>query len=506
MKKFISILLCLVLTVAVVVPVWAESGEKDYPVILVPGRGVDDLMYDTQGNQILPVQMPEADYFVKAFFESAPKWDHGMVTGDFDPWVEKVMEYFAPVYANAIPDKNGEITDSSGPSYVSGNGNILWDDANYDYCFKYDWRRDPCESADRLNEYIKQIKEANNCDKVSVVGRCYGANVVSAYLYEYGHEDIDTAVYYCSVAKGCGMPSYCFSGKVKIDTETIADFVEHKNLFDDPVMSELLKAFVSWLDSVYAFNLPCTALNALVNKAYPIIAPSVLKASFGAFPSFWAMVSGEQYEKAKEFVFAGCEDEYAGLIEKTDHYHYDIQKNLEDMLAQYKQEGMNLCIISKYNGVFAPIFEHSDIQSDDTVEVSLSSFGAFCADHGKTLDGEYVSGTDNKYISSDCMIDASKCRFPDCTWFIKDNAHGNFPESIDVMINNMCAYDGQMTVDSNPNYPRFIKYDNGNETISPLTDIPQKQAAGFEKITEFFGKFIRLIKALFVLIQNSITK
>ena len=47
------------------------------------------------------------------------------------------------------------------------------------------------------------------------------------------------------------------------------------------------------------------------------VIPDVMRACYGTFPAYWAMVSADRFEEARDYIFAGVEDEYAGLIQKN---------------------------------------------------------------------------------------------------------------------------------------------------------------------------------------------
>ena len=149
------------------------------------------------------------------------------------------------------------------------------------------------------------------------------------------------------------------------------------------------------------------------------------------------MVSADKYEKARQFIFGGVEDEWAGLLEKTDAYH-EMQKDMDDFLLSISDR-VQIGVIAKYGFPNFPLSEDASEESDGYVATRFASLGATCADVDKTLSDSYVRAAVQKgggqYLSADCKIDASTALFPDTTWFIKDLYHTHFPDCI----NDLCA-------------------------------------------------------------------
>lgn len=509
MKKITAVLLCAALFIAVCVPVvCAYSGSANVlPIISVEGRSKTNPIYSSDGKQIFPVEYKD-DAILESVKECLPSLGKALITGNYEPWAEKVYECIAPYYEGLIFDGNGEMIDKGSRVVFEYNESkpARYNHNSLDYRFQYDWRMDPMGVADDLAKYIDCVLGATGQKKVSLTGRCYGANIIAAYLYKYGCEKIDTVVFYAQIATGSFMAEMTFAGKFALDTAAVEAYLRNggKSLTGDTLIDTFLTETVAYLNTFKGLDAPADLAKLIVDKIYPAVAPKVLPATYATFPSMWSMISDDNYETAKSVIFNGQRDKYAGLIEKTDNYHYNVQVKLVDILNECRQKGMNVGVITKYNTPNPPIYENSIENGDNVVMVNKASFGATAANYGEVLSSEYLAKADEKYISSDHIIDAGTAAFKDYSWFIKDNPHSSFPKCIDTLIRAICNFDGQMTVNDNAEYPQFMKYDAETKTISPLTDEPANDRE--KPIKDHFNKLIAMLKAFFALVKSLFVK
>ena len=103
------------------------------------------------------------------------------------------------------------------------------------------------------------------------------------------------------------------------------------------------------------------------------------------------------------------------------------------------------------------------------------------------------------------LSDASTCAFPEYTWFIKGCEHSTFAASIDKLSIAICNSEDEMSVDSDPNYPQFMKYDQTTGAIAPLTDGPSVREKD-NSLSAILRKLSNLIKLIFTFIKNLFDK
>lgn len=507
MKKILSVLLCIVIIFGVSsVAFSAYEGENRLPILMIEGRGPTSEIWDGDGNILYPFNIDKKGV-AKAVAQCVPLLSYALATGNYDPWVDRFVEEMGQYYAPIIADKDGTLPQGT---YLKGERNGENGFLNYfhgiDYLFRYDWRRSPIDIAGDLNKYIKAIRAETGASKIGVVGRCMGANVLSAYLEQFGCDDVDTVIYYTSTANGTYAATNSFCGTLSVDAEALVDYVEKNDLLDDAVLSEFIRALINSVDSIGGVNGITDFATKFLEKVYPHLAPKLLLSTYAAFPSFWALVDSDKFEDAKKFVFSGREEEYKNYIKLIDKYHYDVQEKLETILDECVKKGVRVASVTKYDTASYPFFKNAKELGDNTVTVKAAAFGGTCAEFGKVLSDEYLVSADMKYVSSDHMIDASTCHFKDTTWFVKDINHGYYPECIDRLMRAICNSEKPMTVFDDENYPQFLKYDEASETIAALTDKPtdsSESKPGFiASLKKLISAFVKLVLKLFEKLGN----
>lgn len=229
-------------------------------------------------------------------------------------------------------------------------------------------------------------------------------------------------------------------------------------------------------------------------------------ASYGTMPGYWGMIGDQYFEQAKTYIFGeDCDTQntqYAGLIEKINNYHYNVQLPARDMLKRYQAEGMEVYVIAKYGFQNIPVSEEASDPGDDFLELTSSSYGATVSKLGSTFSSDYISAAEAngtaKYISPDKLIDASTCLFPDSTWFIKGLDHKLFPESVARMMITLLNSCSQATVNDYESYPQYLLYDKESDTLSPLT---ADNVATPEEMN-IFKAYINFLRSLFTFLKN----
>lgn len=102
------------------------------------------------------------------------------------------------------------------------------------------------------------------------------------------------------------------------------------------------------------------------------------------------------------------------------------------------------------------------------IDTKFGSLGAVCAPIGTTLKADSA----NKYLSSDLLVDASTCAFPDSTWFVRYQDHNDFCDAYNDFVYYLLTFDGQPTVTSNAAFPQFMVCD-GHKVLVPAGALPE---------------------------------
>lgn len=519
MKKFSKKLLSVVLSLAIILVTFAFSASTsaadapgtDIPLIYVVGTGAHLIADNPDGTtrKIFPLQLPE-NFIMDTVKENIDVFAKAVLTQEWDEFCDVAYGIVSPLYADLMLDKNGNPRDNSRVDVSSidrinptkTNGKY----ATEQFMFYYDWRIDPYVTAEKLHNYIEAVLAATGETEVALLGRCLGDCITAAYMEKYDGEYVKDYISYASALNGAEFCTKAFCGEIYLDADGIERFVYDIEISTDSTISELIQAVVTVLNETYGLDLLAWSVNNVYPDIYLNLVPRLLRDMYGNFPAYWAMVSDEDYDKAKETVFYGVDKaEYATFIERIDNYHYNVQVKAPEMFKEFRDNGVNVANITKYGYQTLPVVKDADVLSEDFCTVYKASMGATTATIDTTLSDDYIAaaqanGTD-KYISPDKQIDASTCALPDTTWFIKNMKHANFPESINRLFDKIINIDG-FNVFSDANYPQFLVYDDEASEIYPMT--PDNMNTTERYNPDFFEALKKILEFLFNLIRNSI--
>lgn len=506
MKKLISIFLTLVMVLTLAVPCFAAEPEE-YPTIYVKGAH-NNHIYNANGEKIYPIQADLGANLKEALVPCLEKLAQGMIIDDFTEYAEEFNSYMAPIYEEVVLDKNGDASNGSYMEHYSSTDHLIGKTSGYsiwDAEFWYDWRESPIKTAGELKAHINKVISATGKDKVQLIGRCYGANVIAAYLELYkdhAKKYVSDVSYYSSSIMGIDFMSAIYSGEIFLDDQALTNFVdyfiEYEDLIEDEATASLVSSFVEILNYTKILGLTGTAVTDFVEMFKADLFPLIIRNSYGGWLSYWAMVTPELYEKARDFIFNTDEvrEEYEGFIDKMDEYHYTVQLNVVDTMLELSEAGINFYNFTKYNFPEMPLYEGATAQGDSDTTVFRQSFGATASDYDEVFSEEYlnsVSDKNLKYISPDKKIDASTCLFPEKTWFIK-NLHHDYFAPLHNMSMEIMRYD--LTVDSEK-YPQFLdnvdKRSNSSNTPIPVTGTDEDYS---KPESNMFTVLVRFLKSI----------
>ena len=180
---------------------------------------------------------------------------------------------------------------------------------------------------------------------------------------------------------------------------------------------------------------------------------------FGTLLGLWSFVPDSAYEEAKKINLDP--ETQAGLIEKADYYHYEIQCKADEILNDAVDSGVRVMIVAGYNIQRTPLVESLNNNSDATVDTKYASAGATVAPLNGTLGENYVQACDDcghNHLSPDGMVDTTTGLLPCSTWLFKGQAHELLPHN-DVALKlaiRIMTDNNMVDVYSNPEeYPQF---------------------------------------------------
>jgi|GEM_PF-165662 len=470
------------------------------PTIYIIGRtGI----VDAEGHGIID---ENTSFVTSVVSECRKEMVDAVALNKWDEFFDKLLTLISAKYEKYRLNESGEVTNGSHNLWTWNEETLPEEQEGiFTYRFEYDARLDPCDIADDLNEYIDAIKAKTGYDTVNIISRCLGCNIATAYLAEYGWDDVETFIMFASAAKGYDFVGEMFAGKFDFDDDAIVRYSD-ENLdagdlggVDEPLL-ELVKALISYGKEIGFVGFGTMLGKAIFDRVSEGIMTDLLLATYATCPGYWAMVNDENYEDAKKLIFGDeANTTYKTLVEKIDAYHYNVQNKVESNLKQMENDGVKINILCKYGFQVTPFIESADQIGDNRIEVSAQSLGATTTAIDETFSKKYLAAAEaagtSKYISPDQQIDSSTALFPDYTWYIKNIVHNPFYDCFNLMMLEMCYNEDQMTVNTDPDYPQYLYYDPDNGTVTPLT------VDNMETV-EYSNTFLSSLRRLFQKIRD----
>ena len=496
MKRLLALFLTLLLMFSLAAPASAAqlgTTGSQVPLVLLGGDG--DTLYDKDGNYLF--QIDDLGHLVDGSSKQEllrsvanvlqPFLLQGLLLNQWDPYYEALEKEIGELTEGVRLDENGNVTNGSDISKEHRDEvlqNMTVDKKGkkgyygyQDYRFWYDWRLDPMEVADELHAYIEAIRSVTGAEKVALVGRCVGCNIMLAYIAKYG----DDAVYGFGLdgtsSNGGEFISEAISGKFRLDGPAIERFLIDYDELGMFQVSDFVLATVDLLVKSGAVErLDAVTRATIYDKVAKGVTSALSTSTFFTMPCYWGFVRAEDYDDAIEYVFGpeGSEKrvKYAGLIEKLDRYHTEVVERIPDLMQGLADQGSNLAIVSKYGFQIVPTCESSDAVADQYASVKNSSFGATTSTIYGTLPDDYIAAREaegkGRYISPDRQVDASTCLFPDYTWFTKGARHGNWTRTENELMYTVTTAERQLTIDDF-DLTQFMVYDAKNKVMVPMT-------------------------------------
>ncbi len=510
MKKFFSIVLSIVMLLGCFLPTVSAATVEKLPIIYIVGKQNSPVYKtDENGNWLLdengkriqvdsvntPLGMTREDYILTQVEPVLKELVPALSSGNYDAYIQSLIDAFAPVYKDAVLNENAEDPDGridwdysvQQPQY--GMGGFKY------YYFRYDWRFSPYEIADELHRFVEYVCKKEGVDKVNIHARCYGSNVAAAYIAksDEGYYDapfrVKNLVLNTTPIAGYIIVGALMSGSITFDPDNIDRYVsilmDSQSIFDDPVIDTLVTVLISVLNQAKLLGWGMDKVQEIYDAISDKLIPGLALVSYGTFPSYWSMIGDKYFEKAKLKVFGTTEAEgkYAKFIEKINNYH-NLLGIYDEAAGEYRYESllkrcealynMKTAVFAKYGYASLPFFDGSELTGDARGTVTELSLGAVGTVLGETFTEEELvelQATDNYdeiYLSADKKVYAGTCLFPETTWFSKNMKHDQL-NLIDPIATEFFLSDGKLTVHSDERYPQFHEYNNG--VFEPVGEI-----------------------------------
>ena len=522
MKKLLSVIL-VILTVFTVCAPAISAADNDAcncgytPIIDIKGTSI---YKDTENLELGKAEKEVSggkDSVVEASVNISKAFAKAMITDKWDNYCDVLYEEIIPIYDQYALNNDGEIGNKSGidPYYSTENAiarvyqngkerHINEKDNILMYEYLYDSRLDPLKNAAMLKEYVEAIKKVTGHEKVSILGRCAVCVILNAYFLTYGWDDIDSVIFYNSIACGAEVADAWFTGEVLFDSAALNryayEFFGLSPVYDLVISSIEASEYSGLLKKGTDF------VQKIFDKVAPNLVPRLIRDIFGTCPGWYSYISPEKFEQSKSFILQGNPDgKYDKLIEKIDNYNYNFKEKARSVLEKMANDGVHVYVVAKYNNQMYPMLKDSSILGDDTISVYKQTYnGATCAEIVKTLSKSYIDSADKKYISPDKMIDSSSGVLPDHTWYMRDLAHMDYPQSLDHYMLRLLRSEVYADITTFEDMPQFIRYEKSTDTFIPMNEENAPSASegrpsgkAGQILKDFIKSFFSLVVYLF---------
>lgn len=479
MKKICALMLSLILAFSVCTPAFAAEAEKEAydgnPVVIVRGIDFTSLTNLKDGTKAMQFEIVDIldlilDLVVGRFLLGNEQFIQ-------DAILDIVWDIMGPIASN--PDGSSKDPDIGMKQYfgsidefedlseeyfaLSGEGNLaltLSDriGAENVFYFTYDWRKSPEKIAAELDSFIDLAKEQTGKDKVHIAALSMGGMVTTAYMYYHGNENLESVAYLSAAHNGTYVCGDALNGRIVFTPETLGTFLP--SLMPNEGLDIITRILLLVAKALGATDALCNFLNDFVAESSEKAYNGGLRDILGTALGMWGLCPDEDFESGVEFIFGGSEEEYAGAISQLEGVK-DFVCSTEETIEKAYKDGVKVVFTSNYNQPLIPIYPHAHLNSDSTLESELTSNFATFAPFGKKLSDEDIAGVDAKYISSDKIVNASTCNYPEHTWFIKDADHVMFLYGSDFsnFAADLILSETQPVVDTFEGYSRFMYVD-----------------------------------------------
>lgn len=311
-------------------------------------------------------------------------------------------------------------------------------DPSHIYNFTCDFRMGAEYNANMLRDYIDSVLEHSGAEKVNIYSLSHGGQVTATYLALYGDDNkVDNVIMTSPAIGGAGIAYDPFAGEIDFDEETLIRFIEQGVMIEEDI---------NWLLKANRLGILDDILYAVKPYFYQVM---------GNWGSIWDFMPLDKYDDAKALLLD--ETQHAGLIAKSDRFHYEIFPTIGERLRYLREEyGMNISVIAGYgNRIISGMNEDSD-----SIITLSSATGATTPEFGKRFADGYTQVNDcgGKYkVSPDMTVDASTCYLPDNTWFIKGMFHAFvvFDDYTMELVMKLLLTDDITDVYSDEKFPQF---------------------------------------------------
>lgn len=466
MKKIISIILCVIISLSAFVNILVFASEKEdewngYPIILVPGYSSTVMINEETGEKVWG---PDMDKILGKVLTDIAKLgiDLGVLAfGNAKMIADDVGQGFTELFEEMKCNPDGTskypikrvrttaeelqysrllVEDPDGeyqfePEMTADLAEIVGNDNVF--IFNSDFRMGSVACAGMLNDFIESVKEFTGKDKVNIFAVSHGGQTTATYVHLYGDKnDIAKAVLTIPAIGGAGIAYDIVADKVALDEESLLKYIEYGTCSETDF---------NWLVKAQQLGFLDDVIHYLIPYLYGVVQ---------YWGSIWDFIPADKYDELKTLKLD--ETDNAALIETHDRFHYEIMPAIGESLRNARAKGEEISIIAG-NGIH--IMTGLDENSDGIITVNASTGATTAPFYTRFSDGyTQVNDCDGKYkVNPSMTVDASTAYLPDNTWFIEGYYHGMtyFDDYTKTLLYTLLTTDKIKDVYTSADYPQF---------------------------------------------------
>ncbi len=483
MKKFISVLLCVILVTIGIAPCASAIPEncEQLPVVVVPGYSASPLIYYSEDgtrehvwgldfDEILSRVLGNIAGVLKglglAITEIDPAYLADLVGENFEELAGKLkcnpdgtsMYNVVPMFENTaeatnaanIAEQFGDDTSYQWETDIIGAIRESVGGMEMFYNFNCDFRMGAIENAHRLRALIEDIIATTGYEKVNLIAISHGGQVSATYLNLYAEDTlVNNAVLTVPAIGGAALAYDIMTNNIVFDELTLLYFVENGMVLEEDYHILVEAQQLGFLD-------------ALLENLVPYVIDIL-----GYWGSIWDFMPVKYYEDVKNAMLDPVAS--AALIEKSDAMH-TLMLTMNERLTLAEDCGTDISIIA---GTGNPSVTGLQENSDGIITTEAAT-GATCAPYGQRFADGYTQlvESENYYVSPSMEIDASTAYLPDSTWFVDGLFHGMtyWDEYSRELMYILLLTEEIDSVWDDPDYPQFHAATNSCYTVHGAFD------------------------------------
>ena len=494
--KLLSVILAAALLAAPLASLTAYARQKtivqNYPLIEIMGFMASDIYEDKNDKNSKEIFPWSTDDILKTVKNCIPALLKFLVNKDYDALADTIIPEAKALLEPSFCNPDGTPVGNSGAYMEYPAAKDIH--KNSTLSFRYDWRIDPIEVAAELNDFIDYVLAATNSDKVAITCHSLGGLISLTYMSIYGTDKIYAAGLNTTAIFGEAYTGQLFSGDITVAGDALVYYLQYA--LDQSDYDAIVGTVLDALKEAGIADAIAKYANDIIEHIKERAISEVLFPMFSSWLSIWAMCPDEALDAAKDYMFSVADPtvDYSGLRRRIDNFSKVFRSTREEKLRELN-DNARVAVISRYGYSSIPLTSQWDSLTDGVIDANRNSFGATTAPYGKTLTEEQLKGVPAEYISPDRTISAATCMFPEQTWFIRNYKHATNSDALDEMIYKLLFNpDGESTVASYAEYPRFLQFRGYDESILPDTTASAEKLTGFKA---FLARFLDILDNIY---------